>query len=182
MPSSLVTIRYGEPAAEGELRPSILRLQYPTWTLAAEPRVRMPYRMQVTQAVVGSHIAPLTRDPVVIDMDLALRQRRGATRLHVGNPVVALVPLRAVQGQPLVLQWGGEIDWGDNWYLTGIDLGFQLPAQYPPDIGGSSPKDGGMVFDTIGVRLSFTTDDLELTAPVLDVDVRTLDTVGLLDT
>ena len=168
MPKTLVAIRYGTPHEAGDPRPSVLRLQYPTWTLAAEPRVRMPYRMLTARAVEGNYIAPLTNDPIAIEMDMALRQRRGAGRLNVGNPVSALLALRHLRGQPLTLQWGAELDWGDEWYLTGIDLGFQLPAQFPEDVGGEAPKDGGIVFDTVGVRLTFTADDPDLTSPVLD--------------
>ena len=167
MPNTLVTIRYGTPAALGDPRPSVVRMGYPTWTLAAEPRVRMPYRMQVTPAVVGNYIAPLTEDPMVMELDMALRQRRGINRVNVGNPVAAIVALRQLQGQPLMLQWGAEIDWGDEWYLTGVDLGFRLPAQYPADIGGTDSRDGGLVFDTVGVRMSFTANIPSLTAPIL---------------
>ena len=167
MPNTLITIRYGSPAIVGEPRPLVLAFQYPKWTLAAEPRVRMPYRMQVTPAVVGSYIAPLTRNPVVIEMDMALRERRGIGLINVGNPVTTLNAIRRVQGQPLTLEWGAEIDWGDGWFLTGVDIGFRLPAQYPPDVGGTNPADGGIVFDTIGIRLSFTADNPLLTAPVL---------------
>ena len=168
MPNTLMVVRYGDPVNPGDPRPFIYRFRYPMWTLAAEPRVRMPYRMQVTPAVEGSYVAPLTRDPVVIDLDLALRERQTANRGNVGNPVNSLSIVALLQGQPLTIQWGEEIDWGDNWYLTAIDAGFRLPAQYPTDVGGSNPRDGGMVFDTIGVRISFTARELSLTAPVVD--------------
>ena len=123
--------------------------------------------MQVTPAVEGNYIAPITNAPMVLEMDMALRERRGVGLRDVGNPVAAINALSRIQGQPLTVQWGSEFDWGDGWYLTGMDLGFRLPAQYPADVGGSDARDGGMVFDTIGIRLSFTADRPGLTAPIL---------------
>ena len=83
MPNTIVAIRYGERPDEAADRPSVVRLQYPTWTLAGEPRLRMPHRMLVIPAVEGNYIAPLTNGPIVMDLDMALRQRRGVNRANV---------------------------------------------------------------------------------------------------
>ena len=174
MPNTLMVLRYGTPAVATDPRPLTYRFEYPTWSLTAEPRVRMPYRMQVSPAVQGNYIGPITNAPIVIDMDFELQQRRGLDGSKIGNPVAVITALQRLRGRPLTLQWGAEIDWGDEWHLTGVDLGFTVPAKYPRDVGGSDPRDGGMVFDTIGVRLSFTADNPLITAPVLqraDLDV-----------
>ena len=152
MPHTLLTLVHGEDKT---------RLQYPTWRVAAPPREQHVERMTRAPVRGGSHVRPLGRDPVVLNIQLTHDTHRVS-----GHWQSELDALRSLQGEQLELFWG-ELEWRapNGWYFRGLTIEYGDPPQYPPDIGGPFPSEGGMMFPLCQVTLVLTTDRMEVKWP-----------------